>query len=414
MKNLFLALLCLWPCRLLAQSNVVAGYVVTNEGDTLRGQIDNRDWRVSPTEITFQSQVGQTRNYVPADLREFYIQPTHERFLGRVLAIDAVPFGLDELLQIDSPTQVAAHQQQRTEPVFLRVLTEGPTRLLFYQGKTDKPHFFLEKEGQIQELINQRFLLSGTAALFSNAFYKDQLISYLADCPQLRNRIANLDYNQVQLANLLTAYNRCKGFVEVPQLEKGRWAVDLLAGVEFSQLNFSGDGGPGYLRNAPLSSSTAPMGGLAVAFYPARSREQFSYRLETTFRTYETQGVGEEYIYQYDIRFKLSYLRLNALMRYTYPKGKIRPFAGIGVANGLTVSRTNQKILRSTTLQNEGEALPSPRSWELGLMAEAGLSMNRFQAIYRREWSNGFSSLSTLRNYVTVNSVLLGYRLLKK
>ena len=63
--------------------------------------------------------------------------------------------------------------------------------------------------------------------------------------------------------------------------------------------------------------------------------------VETLFRTYEARGVGEGVFDEYDVLFKLSYLRINALLRYTYPKGKVRPFLGAGLANGLTLSRVN-------------------------------------------------------------------------
>jgi hypothetical protein len=40
---------------LFAQSNYQSGYVVTAQGDTLKGRIDYKEWSRNPAEISFQS-----------------------------------------------------------------------------------------------------------------------------------------------------------------------------------------------------------------------------------------------------------------------------------------------------------------------------------------------------------------------
>ena len=49
-----------------AQAFFETGYVVTLEGDTLRGQIDNREWVRNPEDVRIQKRRGRTRPDVHA------------------------------------------------------------------------------------------------------------------------------------------------------------------------------------------------------------------------------------------------------------------------------------------------------------------------------------------------------------
>src|SRR3569832_1724844 len=54
MKTCFIALLIVLPSVLFAQTNYQPGYVVKNNGDTLKGYINYREWDRSPISVEFR------------------------------------------------------------------------------------------------------------------------------------------------------------------------------------------------------------------------------------------------------------------------------------------------------------------------------------------------------------------------
>ncbi|MEM1137420.1 MAG: hypothetical protein AAGI07_16390, partial [Bacteroidota bacterium] len=59
--------------QLFAQENYQSGYIIKNNGDTIRGEIDNKYWRKSPDQISFK-QAGSTKiAYEPKDIHAFRV-----------------------------------------------------------------------------------------------------------------------------------------------------------------------------------------------------------------------------------------------------------------------------------------------------------------------------------------------------
>ena len=63
------------------------GFVVLSSGDTLRGEIENRHWEESPTEVRYRATAaGELVSYKPEQLRLFRLTS------GRYFRSDRFPF----------------------------------------------------------------------------------------------------------------------------------------------------------------------------------------------------------------------------------------------------------------------------------------------------------------------------------
>ena len=73
MKNIFIILLLLFPILTFCQTNFYKGYVIKNNGDTLKGYIDYREWVYSPKKITFKNN-NVVDSFTPDDIKGFEIK----------------------------------------------------------------------------------------------------------------------------------------------------------------------------------------------------------------------------------------------------------------------------------------------------------------------------------------------------
>lgn len=135
-----------------SQSTFENGYVVLTNGDTLRGAINNRDWKTNPKSIEFRSASGDLFNYTPAEITRFYLEKSNENFRAVSMIIDKSPTEADHVTE-------ESHLLSAQETLFLRVLVNGPIALL--HSFDFKDHFYFEKGGEVTELLHQARLVRG-------------------------------------------------------------------------------------------------------------------------------------------------------------------------------------------------------------------------------------------------------------
>lgn len=114
----------------------------------------------------------------------------------------------------------------------------------------------------------------------------------------------------------------------------------------------------------------------------ARNQGKWSLYNELLFTTYKNQGYHERFENEryYGItttEIGNSYLKLNNLIRFKYPVGKLFLFLNGGMSNGLSFSEINYKRRElkfySTERVVEEPALASTRKYEQGLLLGTGL-----------------------------------------
>src|SRR5258708_31187958 len=126
MKILYLFLLLALPSVIFAQSNYYKGYVIKNNGDTLKGFINYHEWDQSPKTIDFRINKDdkQTLLFNPKAIKGFEITEM-ETYISYAGIISMNKMKLDDL-----PNKLDTSKRQDT--IFLRPLATGLYLTLYY------------------------------------------------------------------------------------------------------------------------------------------------------------------------------------------------------------------------------------------------------------------------------------------
>ncbi len=89
------------------QANFVKSVVINNNGDSIYGNIDYRNWKNNPNTINFMNAANQKQTFDASSIRGFYIPTTHETYKSFTVELDLLPDDQDKALNktfIDSPS----------------------------------------------------------------------------------------------------------------------------------------------------------------------------------------------------------------------------------------------------------------------------------------------------------------------
>jgi hypothetical protein len=322
MQNFFY-LLCA-SVVLLAQSATaqstkqLPAYVVTLQGDTLRGSVQKTaEWR-HQSQIQFSAATGPVKEYAPSDIRAFCIE--------------------DKLYYTARLTKVEGEEKT----YFLREVVRGPVSLHEGYDGQRKPIFFLEKDNKTTAVV-ERYLVATLKLL-------------LPDCPQLvfddeayRRRIYK--YNSGSLAETVMKYNQCV----TPNLpstlmkieEKLVFAFGAKAGLGlcFAKPN----GHVVRFMNGKETESRAPglglSGGLLMNAGLPSSRWSFQMELLVSQRNAQATYSGRSTVTEYrgEVVYRAMHLQVPLLIKYDFNKARKGPFILLGAqfARALSLAGAN-------------------------------------------------------------------------
>src|SRR5688572_12361665 len=164
-KSVFVIFLTTCFIQLVAQGNYQPGFVVENNGDTVKGSIDYKRWDRSPTKITFKS-VTQSIVYSPLDIKSFTV--TNEVYISAIVDVDRSPFKITELDNSPNPSY-------EKDTVFLQSLIQGEKSLLHLKDESAKNHFYIVDNGSFVPLVYKQYTIEtkeSSKALTENLAYK--------------------------------------------------------------------------------------------------------------------------------------------------------------------------------------------------------------------------------------------------
>ena len=323
-----LAVVCLgmglWALQgrpVAAQAIFEAGYVVSLEGDTLRGQIDNREWIRNPEEIRFRiDEAERIRTFTPHQLSAFYV--SGELYERRVVRIDEMSLRAGELVK-QGPSA-------RTDTVFLAVLVKG--KLSLYAYRDERMHFYLEDRTGLQELIHHEYktLRGRTTYQITEQLYQNQVVHVAAlNCPDVE--VEGISYLLPAVKQFVEACNRRSAPGSVRFVRETRQTVlrhELFVGASRTELALGLSGG-----GISFSPSRAPTFGYALAFERGGARGRRTVLLGLQLRSFEMQS-PERYRSIRDLSIQAHYLRASVGYRHQLWAGALRP----SVETDLTVS----------------------------------------------------------------------------
>lgn len=208
MKHLYKITACILLCLPLycfAQSNYKPGYIVTNNGDTVRGAINLREWENSPHNVDFKTATG-VKNYKAKDIRGFgALNLTYQQYAGPVSTdatnISRLSTGRDTGYKLDT--------------AFLQILQKGPSVTLYSYVDNIKIRYFIadNRNNLPFELIYRIYYIPdrGVETHLENVFVS-QLYGlaqkYNPGSDELRQLIEQASYNTQDLKKISEMINK--------------------------------------------------------------------------------------------------------------------------------------------------------------------------------------------------------------
>lgn len=400
--------------KILAQENFQPGYILQNNGDTVYGSIDYRNWEKSPDRILFKAKNHpEPQICLPMTVKGFMVADA--RYRGAVVQTEVSPVNTDDLTHDPA-------LRFETDTTFLEVLVEGPSELLYYMNEAGNRQFYLGNGNETIFLTYKKYLkdFEGKTIVAENNNFRNQLIYYFNDCSNLQGKISKTSYNQTGLTDLFNAYYVCKQQLSAYQRnrDKTRVTFGLEAGLSLTSIKFNQNDDFDYLSDADFSTSFNPAGGVFLNIRFPRNFGKFSLHNELFINTYILTGSYIDYTNENkyvltNSTLGFTYMKLNNLFRFSRPVGKNSLFFNAGISNGLCIMYNNQRVVTSKFYTTETvvtkEAVEGARKFELGFIGGLGLQHKDFTFEFRYERSNGMSDFLGLNSTVSRFYVLVGY-----
>ncbi|TWI97211.1 outer membrane protein with beta-barrel domain [Mucilaginibacter frigoritolerans] len=280
-NRLFLFFFAL-PLFSLAQSNYKPGYVVTTQGDTVRGYINYKQWDQNPTKITFKANLesGDTKTFSVKNSSAFAVSG-YENYRSYTVSVSQDLIDIEKVKQQLDTTTIA-------DTVFLRICTTGKYLTVFSYTDKIKDHFYYLEAGATQpvELGYHAYMNEENSGIQYVTTYRLQLGNLVRklntnSTDKIIREVFIADYKEADLIKIAEDINGPSSLkFSQPSLGGTRWFVGVGAAV--NQLKFDGTGNP--FPNSTSSNSISPKITAGLDFFANKNVQRFFIRLEYSFQ----------------------------------------------------------------------------------------------------------------------------------
>ena len=287
MRIIYLIVLLL-PFSVTAQSSFKPGYVILNNGDSLRGKIEEGNWSLNPEVVHFRDEKGD-HQYGVRDVQAFGIDE-EVQFVRFHVTFQRTATELNDATEtFDGPVEV--------RDILLRVLYRGK-HSLFELGTSKRKYFFVQTEGgDLKELI-YRVRLNPTGVLEKDQQYKSLLGGIAMEEGKeeaLRNQISGMNYQTNDMVKIISMLNGGAGIFKEPASLLTKF--DISGGPTVYIFNPGGrlynDGTGAYaIYAAEFNSTFGFTAGLGLTYYSKRNRGKIQSRLGLNFSYMKIDGLN--------------------------------------------------------------------------------------------------------------------------
>lgn len=205
MKFFYLLVFIALPSIVFAQSNYHEGYVLKNNGDTVKGFINYREWERSPKKIDFKLNInsGKATAYDAVAIKGFGIYGM-ERYISFIGTVTMAPNDFPNLSTgVDTSKQV--------DTLFLRQVTTGKYLTLYANKDAVKSRLFIADPGGVPTELIYYTYYDGNNNVVSSPQYKGQLLLYMnktsPNNKRLFSEINTTSYNYADLEKVVDHIN---------------------------------------------------------------------------------------------------------------------------------------------------------------------------------------------------------------
>ncbi|MEX0608711.1 MAG: hypothetical protein WD016_10170 [Balneolaceae bacterium] len=362
--------------HLKAQSNFQEAYIVSANGDTLYGEIDNLEWDENPDSFSFRaSPVSEVQVFTPDDLKAFYVSGT--LYKAAMVSIDETPLKVKNVREVDITTG------SRKEKVFLAVLVQGETSLYVY--KNIRENFYLEVFSNLTALISHENVAKIGGKFFldqSEAYiFRDQLKRLASHCSS--TDIDKVRYSQKDLKKfVLNCYNnRPSAPIFVREKPKPSLSAKLFLGA--SKSNYDQTFQEILIRYSSTDNLT-----IGISARLILPRERGSRSIFADVLLYGFNGVYQNKADR--MTLDITYLKTNLGYHHEYFTGLVRPFLDIGATFKRQLSHENDGNASFITKDgvmvfHSSSNLSSSNNWTFGGFLGLGMKYKNFNLSLRYE-----------------------------
>ncbi len=397
---------------LAAQQNFVPGTLLFPNGDSARGLIDYRKWDKSPLQITFRDGSGAEKDYQPADLKGFRIPENGETYLSIAATLDVTRETVTHMIGTEARDTISGEH-------FFRVLVNGRVKLLLYTDRGNREHFAVVEKDSVTQLVKKVTYVHDAGSpdfgkLATSNHYRQQLLNFTAGCVP-RQKLQNLRYSETDIRKVLQQYVRCRypgeKIAERKKDPQTRLSIGVLGGASLNSARFTGDHS---LAAGKLGSRFSPVVGVFLDIPVSRNRQKFSWNNEIVYTSRPVSGSFTRGSYDNELDINLQYVQIQTMVKYTYPKGRLRPYVNAGVA-GAIVTGGKDEVKRKGIYGSYGpvteKALDGGREFMMPLLAGLGVRYERLHAEARYIFPHNISPFLALESRITSVQLLLRYAL---
>lgn len=408
-----------------AQHNFVEGKVMFQNGDTLVGYVDYRDWVRNPTKILFKESVTQkTNTFQPTEIKGFHVE--NRRYVSATVKIETsnshtIELDEDSLFHIGETT------------AFLQVLVEGIKGLYYLNDVNDKEHFYIRKEGEFELIKYKRYIKHvherhpledfwvKETHIYTTHNHVFHLMTYLDQCSYIDIKLQKLPYTRKSMEDLFKAYYACISQKPSYRITAGKILIKpgIIAGLSSSNLKFQSNIFK-LLSNADFPRSNRATAGISLEFILPGNHRRWSFNNELSYNSYLTEGSYEDRINENrysitSISFGQNFIKLSNGLRYTYPLTQaISLYLNSGFSNYFVLKQYNSSIKENWIFESrtvtEEKLFALTRPHELELFLGLGTRVKNFSLEIRAEQGNGPSDQGSIKTKMRRAYLLLGYR----
>lgn len=288
----------------------LTGFIITNSGDTIKGEVLNINQATCYTTCKFKTESG-IQNYHPKEIKG-YGYSTSE------------------------------FSSQLVDSLFLEILIEGEMSLY----KADNT-YFIKKNDEITVLQSEEKSVktgSSTVVVKSNK-WKGALAYLTSDClKDAQKTTSNISFGEKQIAGVVKKYNECKGEPFVIHKQNEKWthvSWGIYGGYTLSRLNFY----PVYYGGGDIPekmTSIDPGIGLILEFSTPRISKNFSIQITPYFSKvallYQDYKVDKFRQYGFHYHVDQSILTLPLSFKQKFVLGELSLYAEMGILADLQLN----------------------------------------------------------------------------
>jgi hypothetical protein len=359
----------------IAQTNYIPGYIVTLEGDSIKGMVDSRGAIRNANKCSYKKDSDSERTeYLPGEIKAYGFVD------GKYYVSKVILF------------------KQDTVTVFLEYLINGIVDVYFFRDMEDN-HYYIEKEDMKLTVLDDKdkiVEIEGKKFLKKNNQYIGVLKYVFNESPEIQKKTESLSLNHNNLIKIAKDYHGyvCEGeecIVYEKKKHKVKFGIAPIIGIDFHKLkgdreamrtifdtesNFSILPEEFTLKSTNFDYSLGAIGSLTL---PSLN-ENLALNLQVKYGKYKISG--EAILASGRMETLIAEgndLMNNLYFSYTFPKGMFRPvfLAGFSYSIFTNISEINvieHRLSGEYVLLNEGNANVIKSSY-MGLVVGAGLDI---------------------------------------